>query len=111
MNAVILQGDQYYIPFIVKQNGTELTDQNVSDLKIKVSDITKKFSNGDISYSSFTVGTETKSAWMFPITQTQTLSWSAGVIPFQVGVKIDDVIVNSETGTLNIDPSIIQEAW
>ena len=108
---VILQGDQYYIPFTIKQGNTELTDQNTTDVKIKVDAITKKASRNEISYTTYTYGGTEKSAWMFPISQDQTLSWSAGVIPFQVGVKMEDVIINSETGTLKIDPSLIREEW
>lgn len=111
MTTVIIQGDQYYIPIIITQGETEITDQNVNDVKIKVDAITKKASDGDISYSAYTYGAEERHAWLFPVTQLQTLSWKAGVIPIQVQIKDGDAIIGSEVQQIPVDFSIIGDEW
>ena len=48
---------------------------------------------------------------MFPITESQTLSWGAGMVSYQAGVKIDDAIILSEVGLVEVNSSIFGEAW
>ena len=111
MTTVIVQGDQYYIPIIITQDTTVITDENADDVKIKIDAIAKKASAGEISYSAYTYGTEERHAWLFPVTQLQTLSWRAGVIPIQVQIKQGDAIIGSEVQQIPVDFSIIGDEW
>ena len=111
MTLVVQQGDQYYIPFNLYQDKTELTDQNTTDVKIKLGNVSLKSSNGGLTYSEYEYGGKTSHAWMFPITESQTLSWGAGMVSYQAGVKIDDAIILSEVGLVEVNSSIFGEAW
>lgn len=111
MIYVIQQGDQYYIPIIITQGETEITDENCDDVKVKVDVITKKASAGEISYSAYYYGGEEKSAWLFPVTQLQTLAWKTGVISIQAQIKQGDAIIGSDVEQIGVDFSIIGDEW
>ena len=111
MMYVIQQGDQYYIPIIITKDGVEMTNENCDDVKIKIDAITKKASNGEISYSNYTYDDEERSAWLFPITQLQTLSWKAGKICIQAQIKQGDTIIGSDVELISVEFSIIGDEW
>jgi len=101
----IQQGDQYIIPFKIKNAKGPVTPDKVDDIRIKVGDITKSLSGETLSYN-----TETES-WDFPLTQAQTRAIKSGMVSYQVGVKVGEEIVYSRVGDIQINDSIIQEAW
>lgn len=53
------KGDQYSVPFKIKMGGEYVTPNNCDDLKIKLGEHTKTFSEGTLTYSN--------DAWQFPL--------------------------------------------
>ena len=101
----IQQGDQYVIPFKIKNAKGPVTPEKVDDVRIKVGNITKSLVGETLTYN------ETTGCWDFPLTQAQTRSIKSGLVSYQVGVKVGEEIVYSRVGDLQINDSIIQEAW
>lgn len=63
----MMQGDSYSIAIIIEDyNGNPVTTEGVQDLEVTIGNITKKYSTGEITYS-----TESQ-FWQFPITQQET---------------------------------------
>jgi len=109
--TVIQQGDQYFLPVIIKYGGTVITDENADDVKIKIGDVTKKASAGEIAYGEYTSGADTLNAWLFPLTQEATNAWNAGGVPAQVQIKQGSSIIGSATETVTVGYSTIEETW
>lgn len=101
----IQQGDQYVIPFKIKSGQNIVTPEKVDDVRIKVGDIIKS-----VEAENLTFDTETQ-CWQFPLTQAQTRAIRSGMVSYQVGVKVGGEIVYSRVGNLQVNDSIIQEAW
>ena len=112
MNATIIQqGDQYYLPVKIKHGTTVITDSNSDDVKIKIGDVTLKASDGALAYGEYTYGGETENAWLFPLSQIDTINWNAGAVPMQVQIKIGANIMGSATENVTVGFSTIEEAW
>lgn len=104
----IQQGDQFYLPVVIKQDKVEITPENADDVKIKIGDVLKKYSLGELTYGLY--DTE-KSAWLYPLTQAQTLSYKGATISIQAQIKQGANVFGSDTNMIPIDFSIIQEEW
>lgn len=102
--TVVQQGDQYAIRFIVKENDTEITDQNCDEMRIKIKGI--MFDGENIAYDD--------GYWLCFVTQEDTLSW-CGSVPVQAQWKTSEdgetVIKTTETAAIQINASIIAEVW
>jgi hypothetical protein len=101
----IQQGDQYIIPFKVKNDKSVVTPEKVDDVRIKVGGITKSLVDETLVYDPET------ECWEFPLTQEQTRAIKSGMVSYQVGVKVGGEIVYSRVGNLQVNDSIIQEDW
>ena len=108
MIHVIQQGDQYFLPVVIKQNGVEVTPENCDDVKIKIGTVVRKYSDGGLTYGLYETN---KSAWLFQLTQELTLSWQGATIAIQAQIKQGINIFGSDTESMPIDFSIIQEEW
>ena len=104
----IQQGDQYFLPVVIKQNDVEVTPSNCDDVKIKVGSIQKQYSDGTLNYGPYDAD---NSAWLYPLTQTQTLSWQNSTIAIQAQIKQGSNIFGSDTEAIPVDFSIITEEW
>lgn len=77
---IIMQGDAYYVPIDIEQDGVTLTPEMISDIEISVGSIIRKtYSGGDVQYSD--------GQWYFRLSQTDTLDLESGVHYVQTRVK------------------------
>ena len=104
----IQQGDQFYLPIVIKQDGVVITTENADDVKIKVGSVLKKYSEGQLTYGQYDTD---KYAWLYPLTQEQTLSWNGATVSIQAQIKQGTNVFGSDTESVPIDYSIIQEEW
>lgn len=103
MTGVIVQGDQYSIPVVVKQGNTIFTDQNVTGIKIAFGNTTCAYPEGNLVYAN--------GAWQYPLTQKVSLAFPGGKTDFQVQVKIGDQIIGTYIKKVDVMESIIKGEW
>lgn len=108
MFTPIQQGDAFYLPVVIKQGNAVITPENADDVKIKLAEVIRKYSEGELTYSTYD---GENSAWLFPLTQELTLSWRSTAIPMQVQIKQGPNVFGSDTECVPIDFSIINEEW
>ncbi len=99
----IQKGSQFSIPFTLTLNGTAVTTSNASDVRIKLGDILKTYSDSELTYSA--------GDWLYPLTEDDT--WELGSeVQYQVSVKdLSGNIYPSEPARLMLADSIITEKW
>lgn len=102
--AIIQGGDQYPLPFSIKQGNVVVTPSNCDDIRIKVGNYLKTYSNNEITFNS------TTSCWQFPLTETMSRSLH-GIVMAQIGVKIGSNYVYSEDIPIQFEESVIRENW
>lgn len=100
--ATVIQGEQYAIEIVVTADNTPITPTNCDDIKIKLGDTIRKYSAGELMFED--------NAWLFPLTQEQTLRMS-GVLPLQVQYKVGDNIFSTTINGIDIGKTIIKEMW
>jgi len=100
--SVIKQGDQYYLPFFIKDHGVEVTPDNSDDIRIKVGKIVKTLSSGDLVFIN--------GRFLFPITQEQSLSWK-GDVRCQAQRKIGDDVRGTDVYSICVQPSIFTDLF
>lgn len=92
-----MQGDSYALGIKIRNNaGSEVTPDDVLDVEITIGNNTKRLSGGDVRYEN--------KAWLFPISQQESMAMMPGSIPAQVrvlwangaveGARIDGVRVH-----------------
>lgn len=101
--TAIQQGDQYALAIEIKQGVTVITPDNADDVKIKLGCVTKKYSDGELTFLD--------GKWYFPMTQELTLSMCPNRVNIQAQIKQGDNIYGSDTESVEIDLSIIGEVW
>ena len=96
----ISQGDQYGIPITIKINGELATPDMFSNVEIVIGNIRKDMESG-VTYS------EAEKAWIFPVTQQETIRHASKSQDGQVRVKFPsgDVYCAS-LGTVVINASL-----
>lgn len=102
--AVLQQGDQYVLRFIVKENGVEITAENCDEMKIKIGDVL--FKSEMIRYSD--------GYWECLITQQMTLMWNGDVLVQAQWAYEDEgtrMVKTTKTEKIHVDCSIIREVW
>ena len=67
---VVMQGDEYGIPIQIKTSEGIATANTFLDVEIVVGDMRKTLADGEITYS------ETEQAFIYPITQEESLGFS-----------------------------------
>lgn len=103
--ATIIQGEQYAVEFVLTNGEVDITPDNSDDVKIKIGNIEKAYSDGSLSYDSVA------ECWLFPITQEQTLEWSSLSVPVQAQYKTGSVVISTEKQTIKVSPSIIRSVF
>lgn len=100
----IAQGEQYAVEIVLKNGDTVITPANSADVKIKLGDYTKKYSDGDLTYIN--------DAWQFYVTQEMSLDLSSGKVDLQGQyMTTTGDIYNTEIYKVQVDTSIIDETW
>lgn len=119
--TAIQQGDQFFLPVIIKEGETEITPDNVDDVRIKIGSFLDSLSSGELAYGQidnpdYNAATnntvpEQIFVWLFPITQERSLSLNQGEVGMQVAFKRGSTIRKSKDAKVWIDSSIITEEW
>ena len=92
----MMQGDAYGVSIeIRKEDGTIVTESDVSDVEITIGNMTKTKSGGAVRFED--------NVWVFPVTQAETFKLPAARTKVQVrvvwpngdveGVVLDDILV------------------
>jgi hypothetical protein len=101
----IHKGEQYAIPFAIKVGDDDVTPENVSGVRIQIGDLMCEYPDGQLQFDS------EEGTWLYPLTEDQSYSMYAGVMPAQVALKYGDDIVMSDIITVSVRDSIIQKRW
>jgi len=102
---MIIQGDQYYLPFTITDGETNITPQIASDVRIKFGELEFTYSKEEILFKD--------GKWHCKLTQSDTLNMPK-FIDAQVQVKFPtepETIKNSIIKRIPIQKSIINEVW
>lgn len=100
--AVIHQGDEYYLPFSITNNNISITPDNIEDIRIKVGNSIKKYSDGSLLYDN--------NMWLFPILQKNSLRWE-GPIECQIQYKQNNAIITSDIYTIFVNKSMFNDEF
>ena len=100
--ATIQQGDQYYLPFIIENDSSSISPEDIDDIRIKVGNVIKKFSSNELLYENDT--------WLFPITQKNSLNWK-GPVKCQIQYKKNNNIITSEEYTIYVKTSMFNDEF
>ena len=101
---MIVQGDAYGLPFIIKAGNTEITPSLVYDVTVQFGTLTKSYRNGEITYVN--------GKWRFPLSHQETLDMG-GMTGFQVDVIFSGQTVRkrSKIEFEVVEPTIIEEVY
>lgn len=69
---MIYQNDQYYLQVSIKQNDAPVTDEMCEEMIIKIGNVTKRKSTGELIFST------NGSVWLFPLTYEQSSDTKQG---------------------------------
>lgn len=112
--TAIQQGDQFFLPVIIKEGETEITPENADDVRVKIGSFLDSLSSGELAYGEIEDPDDSESSifvWLFPVTQDRSLSWGSGEVGMQVGFKRGSTTRMSKVEKVWIDTSIITEEW
>ena len=99
----MLQGDQYYIPFRLRNSQGIISDTNVSDVQITIGTLSKQMKDGVIYDHD-------PESWKFPITQKETFNMTAQSYPTQIRVKFNNGdIIGRKAGHISVLKSLSEE--
>ena len=100
----IYQGDQYAVPFVVRLGGELVTPAMGCEVRIQLA--------GELHSSAEDLAYNAESqVWELPLTEAVSRALAGGTAPYQVGVKIGDVIRYSPVARLTVGQSIIKAVW
>ena len=102
---VIYKGEQFFIPFDVKIGNDPVTPEDVDGVRIKVGDRLCQWPDGELEYNS------EEGAWMYWLTEAQSLELLAGPRSAQVAVKLGDNIFKTDILPVSVKDTIIKERW
>lgn len=99
----MMRGDSYEIAItLTDEENQPIAPADVSEVEISLGDIIKTYSSGDVIYDD--------GKWLFPVTQSETLSAVAAVSTLQVRVKyLHGDVVGARAGNVYIVPSSSNE--
>ena len=99
----MMRGASYNIAITLTDDENQpITPADVAEVEISLGDLIKTYSSGDVIYDD--------GKWLFPVTQSETLSTVAAVSTLQVRVKylLGDV-VGAKVGNVYLVPSSSNE--
>ena len=87
MVITMTQGEQLTIPFSLKQDGHALTPEMISDLKVCVGSVSKKYSEDSVKFSG--------NKWSFLMRQKDTISMEPGTHDLVIHIKYpnEDILI------------------
>lgn len=94
----MMQGDTYWLPFVIRQGGTLITPDLVDNVELTIGSVSRFYPNS-VEYST--------DQWQFPLAQGQSFSFPRGRLPVQVRVQFKD---GSVVGGLLPGPSLYPSA-
>ena len=103
--ASIIQCEQYAVEIIISNGETTITPENCDDLKIKLANIEKTVGNGELTYD------RDRGAWLFPLTQSQTLSFCDNQISAQAQYLSGQNVFSTAMTKIQVDKSIIRTTF
>lgn len=101
--SAIIQGEQYLVPFIIRQGDTVITPEMATGVKAAIGKYVCSWPSGNLVYAD--------DMWWFPLTRRYTNSLPEGTAEFQVQVKFGDKIGSTKKRIINVDESIIKGDW
>ena len=101
----IHKGEQYAIPFEIKVGDDDVTPLSVSGVRIQIDGRLCEYQNGELEYDT------QEGTWLYPLTEAQSSSLSAGERKAQVAVKYGDDIIMSDVIKVAVKDSIIKRKW
>lgn len=102
--AKIIQGEQYAIEVILTDDDENvITPSEVDDVKIKIGSLEKKYSSGRLTYDN--------GAWLFPLTQTETLDLKASSVSVQAQYLKGSTVISTDLVHLDVGKSIIRTTF
>lgn len=102
LNAV-RQGDAYNLRITVLDGNVEITDQNITGIRIGLGKYQAYWPDGTLAYNN--------GAWEFPMTQEMSYDLS-GTVNVQTQVKMPNGdIYSSVPATITVEPSTLKGVW
>lgn len=104
MSLIIMQGDQYAIPIIGKQNGKPLDMDTIDEIEFTVGKLRKLYP-GEVVLDE-------EGRFLFPLTQQETFAVQRSSQHVQIRVKFKGdppVVVGVDVGRINVDESVSKE--
>ena len=102
----VQQGDQYSLPITIRMGDGYVTPDTVTGLRLSVAGIEQRYP-GTLDYDA------PSNAWLFPLTQEQTLQMQ-GHVTIQAQANLGGspaVIIGSGTTSEQVAESIIRSVW
>lgn len=100
---LIHQGDQYSVTAKIVLNGEATSPDTVDDVRMKVDEVMKTYSKGELTYSD--------GYWGFPLTEEMTRGFKSGVAKVQVAIKKGASFIYSNVQAVDVGYSIIGDNW
>lgn len=99
----MMQGDSYNMSIeLLKKDGTAITSSEVQDVEITIGYLSKRWSDGEVTYGS--------GLWGFPISQAESFKFPASHVKAQARVKWKDGTVEGfSLGRVCVDESTSKE--
>lgn len=105
MEALIIhKGEQYAVPFEILLGDAPALPEDLDGLRIQIGGRLLEYP-GELSWDA------ERAAWLYPLTEDQSLTLRAGLQFAEVAVKIGGDIVKSDTVPIQVKDSIIKEGW
>lgn len=102
--STIYQGDQYYIPFTVKQDGKVVTPADVDGLRAAVGGVIQTYPDGDLIFDEKTEN------WMFRL-KAEDSQRMTGNVPCQFEFKKGADRQHGDVFYVNAKQSILKGEW
>ena len=100
---VITRGEQYAVEIVIKNDEDVITPNNCDDVKIKLGNLEKKYSDNEIFYED--------GRWLFPLTQEQTLAMNLKRVNLQAQYKSGSNIFSTDIYAVQIKDTVINGTW
>lgn len=100
--STIYQADQYYIPFLVEQDGKVITPDDVDGIRISLGGIIKSYPDGDLLFVD--------DEWLFKL-EAKNSQMMIGEIPCQIEVKKGTDRQHSPVFSVDVKKSVLKGAW
>lgn len=100
--STIYQADQYYIPFVVEQDGKSITPADVDGVRIALGGVIKSWPDGDLLFVD--------GEWLFRL-EAKNSQTMLGDVPCQIEVKKGTDRQHSPVFFIDAQKSVLKGAW